>query len=166
MAQFHSFLFKETLSFHYVDIHRDKERYPEVGDPEFEDYRYRPRPWPSETPYPSHEVWHYFMHPEDCGTSTDLKEMLPTRFKGPIAPRSRAFGVHIEERYSALAIFIPASFMFLLTLGATLWFIPPWLKEHPDDLQNATVPITVAFTVGGFFIQLGVSLLIFRWTNV
>jgi len=166
MAQFHSFLFKETLCFHYVDIHSDKERYPEVGDPEFEDYYYRPRPWPSETPFPSHEVWHYFMHPEDCGTSTDLKEMLPTRFKGPIVSRSRAFGVHIEERYSALAIFIPAALMFLLTLGATLWFIPPWLKEHPDDLQNATVPIMVAFTVGGFFIQLVVSLLIFRWTNV
>ena len=137
-----------------------------MGDPEFEDYRYRPRPWPSETSYPSHEVWHYFMHPEDCGTSTELKEMLPTRFKGPIPSRSRAFGVHIEERYSALAIFIPSSFMFLLTLGATLWFIPHWLKEHPDDLQNATVPITAAFTVGAFFIQLSVSLLIFRWTNI
>ncbi|KAI9732723.1 MAG: hypothetical protein M1818_007457 [Claussenomyces sp. TS43310] len=61
----------ETLGFHYADIHQDKERYPEVGDPEFEDYRYMPRPWPSETPYPSHEVWHYFMHPEDCGTSMD-----------------------------------------------------------------------------------------------
>jgi hypothetical protein len=85
-----------------------------VGDPEFKDYRYRPRPWPSETPYPSHEVWHYFNHPEDCGTSTDLKEMLPTPFKGPIAPRSRVFSVDIKERYSTLAIFIPAFLMFLL----------------------------------------------------
>lgn len=106
------------------------------------------------------------MHPEDCGTSTEFQEMLPTRSKGPIVSGSRAFGVHIEERYSALAIFIPAAFMFLLTLVPTLCFIPSWLKEHPDDLQNATVPIMVAFTVAGGFIQLVVSLLIFRWTNI
>lgn len=91
--------------------------------------------------------------------------MLPIRVKGPIVPRSRAFGMHVEERYSVLAIFAPVFVLFLLTVGATLWFIPLWLNKHPDDLQNATVPIMVAFTVVGLLVQLLVSLLIFRWTN-
>jgi hypothetical protein len=105
------------------------------------------------------------MHPADCGTSTDLNKMLPIRIKDATS-RIRAFGIHIEERYSVLAIFIPAFIMVLLTLGATLWFIPPWLNDHPGDLQNATVPVMVAFTVVGFFVQFFVSLLIFRWTTV
>lgn len=105
------------------------------------------------------------MYPEDCGTSSDLKDMLPTRLKGSIAPRSRAFGMHIEERYSILAIFIPALIVVVVTLGATLCFIPYWLKEHPGDLQNAAIPITVAFTVVGILLQLLISPLLFRWAN-
>lgn len=133
-------------------------------DVEYEDYSYKPRPWPSEAPYPSHEAWHYFMHPEDCGTSAELKEILPIRVKGCITSHCRAFGMHIDERYSVLAIFIPAFIVVLLTLGAALWFIPLWLNRHPDDLVNATVPVMMALTVVGILVQLLASLLIFRWT--
>jgi hypothetical protein len=136
-----------------------------MSDPEYGDYRYSPQPWPSGVPYPSREVWHYFMHPADCGTSRELNKMLPVRVEDATTSRIRAFGIHIEERYSALAIFIPASVMVLLTLGSTLWFIPAWLKNHSGDLQNATVPVIVAFTVVGSLVQLSVSLLIFRWTS-
>jgi hypothetical protein len=103
------------------------------------------------------------MRPADCGTSTDLNKMLPVRIKDA-ATRTRAFGVHIDERYSVLTIFVPALVMVLLTLGATLWFIPLWLSNHPGDLQNATVPVVLSFTVVGFFVQFFASLLIFRWT--
>ncbi|KAF4996921.1 hypothetical protein FDECE_12244 [Fusarium decemcellulare] len=162
LGQFDSFLFKGSLDRHFIDIHKDRERYPDASDPE---YRYSPRPWPFEVPYPSRELWHYFMHPEDCGTSTEMNQMLPIRVSDAIPHRIRAFGIHIEERYSVLTIFLPAFLMILLTFLATLWFIPAWLKNHPHDLQNATVPITLTFTVIGCFIQLLVSLLLFRWTS-
>lgn len=115
--------------------------------------------------YPSGEVWHYFSNPSDCGTSTDLRSVLPVRIKGMIASRARAFGMHVEEAYSIWAILIPSCVAVLATLGATLWFIPHWLRGHPDDLQNATTPIQVVFTVVGCLVQIFVSLIVFRWTQ-
>ena len=142
------------------------ERYPKEVDPEYDEYFYSPRPWPLETrPYPNSELWYYFKNPEDCATATKLNKKLPARISNIIASDARAFGIHIEERYSALAIFIPALTLLLLTLGATFWFAPLWLNNHPGDLQNATVPLMAAFTVVGVFVQLLVSLLIFRWTS-
>lgn len=92
--------------------------------------------------------------------------MLPARVNDTISARSLAFGIHIEEKYSAFAIFAVASFVCLLTLVATLWFIPSWLEKHPRDLQNATTPMVVAFTVVNIFVSLATSIAIFRLTNL
>ncbi|TGJ88493.1 hypothetical protein E0Z10_g353 [Xylaria hypoxylon] len=161
--RFDSFLFKNSLNLHYISVHRDQERYPEQSDPEYSEYEYQPRPWPAGAPYPSNEVWHYFENPVDCGTSSCLSKILPVRIAGGIASRGRAFGIHIEEAYSIWAILIPSCIVVLATLAATLWFIPQWLRSHPDDLQNATVPIAVVFTVIGSLLQIIVSLVVFRW---
>ena len=88
------------------------------------------------------------------------------RTKGTIASRARAFGIHVEEAYSIWAILIPSCVVVLATLGATLWFVPHWLRGHPDDLQNATIPVQVVFTVFGSLVQIFISLIMFRWKQV
>lgn len=162
--QFRSFLFKQALDFHYIDLHKDKERYPEELDPEYGDYCYKPQPWPADTPFPRNEVWHYLNHPEDCGTSIYAKDMLPIRTKGPIASHTRAFGMHLEERYSILAILLPSFILALLFLAPTGWVVGYWLHGHPNDLQNAVVPVNLAVSVFTLLINAHISLLIFRWT--
>ncbi len=74
-----------------------------------------------------------------------------------------AWGVHVEQRWSFLVIFIPVMTVILATVGATLWFVFWWLEHHPDDLQGATVPITLAIAVTTPFISTAVCLVLFRW---
>lgn len=147
--QFDSFLYKSSENVHCISIHRDKERYPIASDPEYPEYSYQPRPWPSDQFYPSNEVWHYFSHPSDCGTSDALNRVLPVRVKETLDSHARAFGIYIEERYSVWAIFLPACVAIGITLAATLWFVPQWLSTHPDDLQGATVPTMLVSSVLG-----------------
>ncbi|KAJ2999064.1 hypothetical protein NUW58_g123 [Xylaria curta] len=163
-SSFDSFLFKNSLNLYYISVHRDQERYPQAADPEYIEYRFQPRPWPTGALYPSNEVWYYFRNPDDCGTSTDLNQILSVRIQGRLGSRARAFGIHIEEAYSVWAILVPSFVVVSVTLAATAWFIPLWLSTHPGDLQNATVPITVVFTVVGSLLQVVISLVIFRWT--
>lgn len=158
--QFNSFLYKNHC--HIIDVHKDAERYPHHEDT---DYTFMPRPWPSEIPFPSRELWYYFMRPDDCGTSTALNKMLPIKVVESSHSRMTAFGIFIEEGHSVIALCIPPLIIFLFTISATFWFVPQWLKEHPDDLQNATTPTITALTVVSFPIQLFISVLLFRWTN-
>lgn len=164
--QFQSFHFKESLKRHYVVIDKDKERYPKEADPEYGSYKYTPSPWEDGKPCPclSGEAWYFFQNPEECCNSTALNAALPVLLNTTPNSRIKAWGVYIEQRHSVLPILIPAIILVSATLGATFWFIAPWLKDHPGDLQNATVPVIVAFTVIGFFLQLLISLLIFRWS--
>ena len=90
--------------------------------------------------------------------------MLPVRIKGPITSRNRAFGMHLEERYSILAIILPAFVLILVILVPSSWFFPFWLARHPNDLQNAAVPVTVAMSVLTLVMNIPISLLVFRWT--
>jgi hypothetical protein len=90
--------------------------------------------------------------------------MLPVRTKGPITSRTRAFGLHLEERYSVLAILLPSLILALLILAPSGWFIEFWLRRHPNDLQNAAVPINLAVSALTMAINIPISLLIFRWT--
>lgn len=141
-----------------VHIHKDMQRYPLESDPEYHEYRYFPRPWPAQLPFPDREICWYFLHPEDCGTSSSLNQMLPARVGDDLVTHRRAFGIYIEELYSLWAIFIPVLLLSSMLLGATLWFI----KGHTDDLQTAIVPFTVASSIGTLVINVSVSLLLFR----
>ncbi len=153
-----------------MQIHRDKDRYPEETEGEFveicKDYHYLPKPWPSKAPYPHNEVWFFFQNPTMCGTTKKLSKKLPVLINDASSHRSAAFGIHVEERYSAMAIFVFGIIMCLLALGATAIFIPHWLKGHPDDLQNATVPAMLVLGVINTMVPLSVSLLVFRITNM
>lgn len=135
-------------------------------DPQFAEYLYNPRPWPDERPLPNAEFWHFFMHPEDCGTSTYLNDTLPTRLNGPIeGNRVIGFGVHIVERYSVLVIFVlPSIVTILVLLAPTLWFFKPWLTAHPDDLQNAAVPFSMVSGPLFFLLNMVVTVALFRFT--
>jgi hypothetical protein len=136
------------------------ERYPAKDDKNYE--------WKLEdnddNTFPNGEAWYFFNHPEDCGTSTALKEMLPKKSKDEEKSGTTVYGMYIEQRHSVWQIFVPAVLVLGLTLGGTLWFIPQWLKDHPGDLQNATVPVLLAFTVVQFALTLLTSLIIFRWS--
>jgi hypothetical protein len=153
--QFKSFLYKEELQRHHVAIQKDEERYPDRKNDEY-NFKLEGK-W-----FPNGEAWYFFMHPEDCGTSKALKEMLPKRKKDVSNPE--IYGLYIEQRHSVWQIFIPAFVVIVLTLGATLWFVPAWLKEHSGDLQNATVPLFLALAVVGLILQLSISVIIFRWS--
>jgi len=99
-----------------------------------------------------------------CGNSRTLNGALPVRLCEAIDSRVTAWGIHIVQRQSIIPIFIPVFVVAVLTVGSTLCFIPSWLNDHPDDLEGATVPVVVAFTVVGLLLQLLVSLLVFRIT--
>ncbi|CAM1501956.1 Fc.00g039400.m01.CDS01 [Cosmosporella sp. VM-42] len=158
--RFHSFLQRQVgkdLQM-LVHIHKDKQRYPLETDPEYSEYRYSPRPWPASLPFPAREICWYFLHPQDCGTSSALNEMLPVRVRSGLATHRRAFGIYIEQRYSVWAIFVPVVVLSAMLLGATLWFV----KSHTDDLQTAIVPFTVASSIATLVVNVAVSLLLFR----
>jgi hypothetical protein len=113
----------------------------------------------------SGEAWYFFQNPEDCSNSKYLNDALPVLMSNTDDSRFKGWGIYIEQRYSILPIFIPALVLILTTVGATVWFIFPWLKDHPDDLQNATVPLVVTFSIIGICIQILMTLLIFRWST-
>ncbi|KAI0156865.1 hypothetical protein GGR57DRAFT_511217 [Xylariaceae sp. FL1272] len=98
----------------------------------------------------------------DSGTSTDQCKILPVRVTGGLASRARAFELHVDEAYSVWVIFIPACVAVLGTLAATTWFVPVWLSDHPGDLQNATVPAQVVFTVVITILQILIPIVVFR----
>jgi len=165
-AQFHGFHMKQPLKRRYVVIDKDKERYPVQVEPEYPNYNYNPRPWNEGDLCPclSGEAWYFFRNPDDCCSSKVLNNRLPVRLNDTADARIKAWGIYIEQRPSIIPIFCPVIVITLLGLIATVWFIPQWLGNHPDDLQNSTVPLIVFFTVAGFFLQSLVSLFIFRWS--
>jgi hypothetical protein len=90
--------------------------------------------------------------------------MLPKRNKDEPRSGTTVYGLYIEQRHSVWQIVIPVVAVLGLTLGGTLWFIRPWLRSHPDDLQGATVPVFLAFTVVQFILTLLTTLVVFRWS--
>lgn len=142
----------------------DKQRYPDKAHSEFPNYTYNPSSWEDGHPCPSGETWFFFNHPDLCGTSKCLNDALPVRLGDSAESRITAWGVHIEQRYSVLIIAIPASIVFFVTIAATLWFVFWWLEQHPDDLQNATVPISLAMATVTSFVSTAVCLVLFRWS--
>jgi hypothetical protein len=90
--------------------------------------------------------------------------MLPKRRKDELRSGTTVYGLYIEQRHSVLQIVIPVVLVLGFTLGGTLWFIRTWLRDHPDDLQGATVPVFLAFTVVQFILTLLTTLVVFRWS--
>ena len=58
-----------------------------------------------------------------------------------------AWGLEAKHVISAAYIAIYHLIIFLLPFGFWGW----WIKEHPDDLQGASVPVTVVFGLLSLF---------------
>ncbi|KZL78246.1 cyclin-dependent protein kinase complex component [Colletotrichum tofieldiae] len=164
--RFQSFHFKQLLKRRHIVVHDDKERYPREADPEYRKYDYCPRPWEDgkDLPCSSGEAWYFYNNPDECCNSTQLNQSLPKRLEDTGQSRLTGWGIHVQQRYSILVIFVPVMIVTGITLIATLWFIPYWLETHQDDLQNATVPVMLALTTVQFILQFLVSLVVFRWS--
>jgi hypothetical protein len=160
-SKFRSFLYKPERR-HHIELYRDRERYPHEDD---KDYKWKLGYDCQEGDhhYPNGEAWYFFSRPGDCGNSTALRDMLPKRRRDK-AGTGEMYGLYIEQRHSVWQIVIPIVVVLVLTLSGTLWFIVPWLKDHPDDLQGATVPVFLALTVIQFILTLLTTLVVFRWS--
>lgn len=158
---------RENPRHRLVDLHEDMERYPESSHEEFQNYTYTPSPWVENSRFPcsSNELWLLFEDPEECGTSKDLNESLPVRCGDPDRSRIDAWGVHMEQEYSANLMIIPVLIIDCLTLAGALWYMPFWLENHPGDLQNATVPVFLGMAIVGFLLHLPISFICSRWTR-
>lgn len=144
-------------------MHKDKERYPDSTDADYECVRWAEADKDDEI-FPSGETWYYFNNPDECGTSVDLTNRLPKRKREADQSRVQLYGIYIEQRHSVLQIIIPGFVMLAATLGATMWFFPVWLRQHQDDLQNASIPVTIALQVVGLILNFAISLVVFRWS--
>ena len=85
----------------------------------------------------------------DCACpDADFKRLvsaLPkrdTEFKinSPSDDEDFVWGIHARYVVSALYVFSIHMAILAITLGVWIW----WQKKHPDDLQGASVPLTVA----------------------
>lgn len=81
--------------------------------------------------------------------SSDLLENMPKRDREvhPGAQHTKVeqfWGILAREERSALRVLI----YMLLSLVPTIWFIFAWLFSwrHGEDLQGATVPVTISLT--------------------
>lgn len=142
-------------------MHRDKERYPEIKDPEYPDYN---SPWPPEELFPGSEVFYYWQDPEECGTAANLKKLLPIRLKGQIRAQTRAFGMHIVEHPNFWINFLPYFCLYLLVLVGTGVFMGHWLVQKPGDVQNAFVSVMIGIGVLTIVMPMWASFLMFKMT--
>lgn len=133
------------LDCYRVELDKVQERYPTSADTD-----YKPV-WPNNRPFPNGQTLHYLEHPDDCGTSSWLNKKLPVRLTKPPKPDADdmtdpsfvAFGIHVEQGLNVCVLALFLVLIFIVVFGGTIWLIPWWLNSHPDDLQNATVPIVV-----------------------
>lgn len=84
----------------------------------------------------------YFDDPSCAGTSTAILEAFPVRTTGEMARTEKhGWGLHGEEHLS----FVRVLGVAVAVLFAPSWFFVHWLVMHPGDVQNAAVPLGLAF---------------------
>jgi hypothetical protein len=59
---------------------------------------------------------------------------------GPDNGEDYVWGIHARYVVSAFYVFCIHMAILAITLGIWIW----WQRKHPDDLQGASVPLTVA----------------------
>jgi len=134
-------------------------------------YDYAPRPAQEMPPISQHE-FEMALHPclgpcpfallpsHDCielpETNSSALEKIPKRkSEFLLEVKNREFAWGIEACYSMS--FVHMTFYHLFIFAGTFGFWIWWLKFHPDDLQNAAVPLTtVAIFLSLFWGMVGV----------
>lgn len=110
-------------------------------------YSYNPKPYyePYRPPLTKHE-WEdrfYDLLPSEYTVAPDAVLKLPQRNKrfnlSSHLSRETVWGLHAQVRISAAMV---VAWQLAITLGGW-FFVGWWLKDHPGDPQNASVPITL-----------------------
>ena len=110
-------------------------------------YLYNPKPYyrPYRPPLTKHE-WQDRFHsllPRSYGIKADALFKLPKRSQRfnlqTHVSRETIWGLHVQVRISAAMV---VAWLLAITIGGWI-FAGWWLKDHPGDLQNASVPITL-----------------------
>lgn len=118
---------------------------PVATDP---DYQYEPKP-PSEVPpVAARLLMEYFDDPTCAGTSTAILEAFPVRTAGAMTRAEKhGWGLHAQEHLGFWRIVCLTAG---LLVGPCAFFVY-WLVVYPGDLQNASVPLALAFGFIGTF---------------
>lgn len=145
----------------------------DIGMPPKDDkeYEFIPKPADPMPPVSRHEFWrryHYCYKGEKkhfrwfgkcctglCRGIADCLERVPKRDRKvleEISSREIYWGLQAIEKPHALRLFLYYFGLLLSTVGFCVW----WLVQHEGDLQNASVPITVAISA--------LALLLSSWT--
>jgi hypothetical protein len=77
--------------------------------------------------------------------ATRIVSAMPKRetefmISGPDNGEDYVWGIHARYVVSAFYVFCIHMAILAITLGIWIW----WQRKHPDDLQGASVPLTVA----------------------
>lgn len=91
----------------------------------------------------------YFEDPSCTGNTSMTLDVLPKKTNGKIGPDDEyGWGLRACEALSFFRILI----LFLIIQAGPIAFFIYWLRKHPGDLQNASVPLFLAFALMGTFI--------------
>lgn len=111
-------------------------------------YQYEPKPPDEIPPVPTRLLMEYFTDPSCAGTSTAILEAFPVRTTGQMTRLEKhGWGLHAGEHLSFWRITSLAAFVLV---GPIAFFVY-WLIVYPGDLQNASVPLGLAFGFIGTF---------------
>lgn len=111
-------------------------------------YQYEPKPPAEVPPVPTRLLMEYFDDPSCAGTSTAILEAFPVRTTGEMTRLEKhGWGLHGAEHLSFWRILCVTG----VVLFGPSWFFVHWLVVHPGDLQNASVPLGLAFGFIGTF---------------
>lgn len=93
----------------------------------------------------------YFNNPTCAGTSATTLLTFPKKLNGQLGHNEKhGWGLRACKHLS----FFRTSILSMVILAGPIAFFVYWLLGHPGDLQNASVPMFLAFAAIGTFIVL------------
>lgn len=122
----------------YIDCY-ETEELPLHTNP---DYDYIPKPPEKPLTLLVVEFLHYFQEPQCAGNATECLELMPKRVVGKLAGGKRvtAWDLQPQENLPCLGFGLSLIIVWPSTAAFASW----WLAKHPNDLQNAFVPVNYA----------------------
>lgn len=111
------------------------------------DYEYKPKP-PTAFPHVQPRVMmEYFHHPQCAGSSGATLERIRKRIDNALQLGESGWGLHACEHWSFFRFNVACA----VILAGPIYFFGYWLVKYTSDLQNASVPLFVAFAAIGTF---------------
>lgn len=83
-----------------------------------------------------------FEKPSCADGSDEAVLAFPKRLKGKmLLCEKHGWGLHACEHLSFIRVVI----LCLIIQSYPIWFFVDWIKHHPEDYQNACVPLVLGF---------------------